>query len=144
MGVLKLYPLLIIISPDSTIYRTSSIWGRFLSAVLCLVAQSCPTLCDAMDSSLPGSSVKRILQPRVLEWVAMPSSRDLSDPGMEPGSPSLQVDSFPTELPGQTFSFLLVFYQIWKSFTIIFFSRHILLLLLLFPCSKMVTSLLQE
>ena len=34
------------------------------------VAQSCPTLCDPMDSSLPGSSVHRIFQARVLEWVA--------------------------------------------------------------------------
>ena len=32
------------------------------------VAQSCPTLCDPMDCSLPGSSVHRIFQARVLEW----------------------------------------------------------------------------
>ena len=30
--------------------------------------QSCPTLCDPMDSSSPGSSVHRILQARILEW----------------------------------------------------------------------------
>ena len=36
-----------------------------------LVAQSCPTLCDPMDSSLPGSSVHGILQARVLEWGAI-------------------------------------------------------------------------
>ena len=40
-----------------------------------LVTQSCPTLCDPVDCSLPGSSVLRILQARILEWVAMPSSR---------------------------------------------------------------------
>ena len=34
--------------------------------------QSCLTLCDPMDCSLPGSSVRRILQARILEWVAMP------------------------------------------------------------------------
>ena len=39
------------------------------------VAQSCPTLWDPMDYSLPGSSVHEIFQARVLEWVAMPSSR---------------------------------------------------------------------
>ena len=33
--------------------------------------QSCPTLCDPMDSSPPGSSVPGILQARILEWVAM-------------------------------------------------------------------------
>ena len=36
-----------------------------------LVTQSCPTLCDPMDCSPPGSSVPGILQARVLEWVAI-------------------------------------------------------------------------
>ena len=49
-------------------------------SVLCLVAQSCPTLCDPMDCSLPGSSVHGILQARILERVAMPSSRRSSQP----------------------------------------------------------------
>ena len=39
--------------------------------------QLCPTLCDPMDSSLPGSSVHVILQARILEWVATPSSRGI-------------------------------------------------------------------
>ena len=43
-----------------------------------LVAQSCPTLCDPMDYSLPGFSVHGILQARILEWVAMPFSRGSS------------------------------------------------------------------
>ena len=33
--------------------------------------QSCPTLCDPIDGSLPGSSVPEILQARILEWVAI-------------------------------------------------------------------------
>ena len=33
--------------------------------------QSCPTLCDPIDSSLPGSTVPGILQARTLEWVAI-------------------------------------------------------------------------
>ena len=37
-----------------------------------LVAQSCLTLCDSMDCSPPDSSVHRILQARILEWVAIP------------------------------------------------------------------------
>ena len=37
----------------------------------CLVSQSCPTLCDPMDCSPPGSSVPGILQARILEWVAI-------------------------------------------------------------------------
>ena len=39
---------------------------------------SCLTLCDAMDYSLPGSSVQGILQASMLEWVAMPTSRGSS------------------------------------------------------------------
>ena len=38
-----------------------------------LVTQSCPTLCDPMDCSLPGSSIHGILQERILEWVAIES-----------------------------------------------------------------------
>ena len=44
------------------------------------VTQSCPTLCDPMDCSLPGSSVHRIFQARVLEWVAISFSRGSSQP----------------------------------------------------------------
>ena len=39
------------------------------------VAQSCPTLCDPMDCSLPGSSIHGIFQARILEWVAVSFSR---------------------------------------------------------------------
>ena len=42
------------------------------------VSQSCPTLCDPMDCSLPGSSLHGILQARVLEWVAISFSRGSS------------------------------------------------------------------
>ena len=85
--------------------------------------QLCPTLYDAMDYSLPGSSVRGILQARILEWVATPfrrrqwqptpvhdsstrlkrlssSSRhalhwDLPVPGVKLGFPVLQADSLP-------------------------------------------------
>ena len=46
------------------------------------VAQSCPTLCNTMDCSPPGSSVRVILQARILEWVALSSSRRSSDQGL--------------------------------------------------------------
>ena len=42
--------------------------------------QSCLTLCDPMDRSLPGSSVHGILQARILEWGAVPFSRGSSQP----------------------------------------------------------------
>ena len=48
--------------------------------------QLCPTLCDPKDCSLPISSVHVILQARMLRWVAMPSSGDLPNPGIEPAS----------------------------------------------------------
>ena len=44
------------------------------------VAQSCPTLCDPIDCSLPGSSVHGIFQARVLEWIAISFSRGSSQP----------------------------------------------------------------
>ena len=44
------------------------------------VAQSCPTLCDTVDCSPPGSSVHGILQARILEWVAISFSRGSSWP----------------------------------------------------------------
>ena len=65
----------------------------------CLVAQSCWTLCYPMDYSPPGSSVRGILQARILEYVAIPFSRDLSDPGIELRSPALQADTLPSEPP---------------------------------------------
>ena len=53
-----------------------------------------------MDCSLPGSSVRLILWARTLEWVAIPFSRDLPNPWIEPGSPALQAYSLPSEPPG--------------------------------------------
>ena len=43
-----------------------------------VVAQLCPTLCDLIDYSPPGSSVHGILQARILEWVTVPFSRGSS------------------------------------------------------------------
>ena len=45
-----------------------------------LVAQSCLTQCNPMDCSPPGFSVHKLLQARMLEWTAMPSSRGSSGP----------------------------------------------------------------
>ena len=61
--------------------------------------QLCPTLCNPMDCSLPGSSVHGILQARILEWAAIPFSRGFPNPGIEPGSPVLQTDSLSSEPP---------------------------------------------
>ena len=66
--------------------------------ILCakvLVTQLCLIFWDSMDCSPPGSSVHGNLQARILEWLAIRFSRDLSKPGIEPGSPALQADSLP-------------------------------------------------
>ena len=44
--------------------------------------------------------VHGILQTRILEWVAVPFSGNLPNPGIDPGSPALQADSLPAELLG--------------------------------------------
>ena len=54
-----------------------------------------------MDCSLSGSSVPGILQAKVLEWVAFLSPGDLPNPGIEPGSPTLQAYALPSEPPGK-------------------------------------------
>ena len=56
------------------IYYRPQIRQVILSACMhAKLLQSCPTLCDPMDCSLPGSSVHGISQARILEWVAIPS-----------------------------------------------------------------------
>ena len=115
------------------------------------VAQPCPTLCDPVNCSPPGSYVhgdspgkntgvgchallqrifptqgsnlglphcRQILyftlfyfyfilshqgSPRILEWVTYPFFTSLPHPGIKPGPPALQVDSFPAELPAKPF-----------------------------------------
>ena len=66
-----------------------------------LVTQLCPTLWDLLNCSPLGSSVLRILQTRILEWVALPTPEDLPDTGIKSGSPTLQVDCLLSEPPGK-------------------------------------------
>ena len=54
-----------------------------------------------MDCSLLGSSVHEILQARILEWLPFLPPEDRPNPGIEPGSPTLLADSFPSEPPGK-------------------------------------------
>ena len=56
-----------------------------------LVAQSSSTLCDPMDCT----SVHEVLQARILEWIAMHSSRGSSQTRIKPVSPASQADSLP-------------------------------------------------
>ena len=70
----------------------------YICQLLCLVAQSCPTLCHPMDCSLPGSSVHGN-SPGKNNWSGLPcpTPRDLHKPRIEPRSPILQSDSLPPE-----------------------------------------------
>ena len=82
-------------------WEQTGLWEKAAAPVgsVWLVAQSCPTLCDPMDCSPPGSSVHGILQARVLEWIAIPFSSGSSQPRDQNKSPTLQVDSSPSEPP---------------------------------------------
>ena len=63
-------------------------WGQ-----MCKVTSVVSILCDLMDRSLPGFSVYGIFQAGILEWVAMPFTRGLPNPGIKPRSAVLQVDA---------------------------------------------------
>ena len=64
-----------------------------------MFAQSCPTLCDPMDYSLPGSSVQGISRQEYWSGLPFPSPWDFPNPGIESGSPTLQADSLLSEPP---------------------------------------------
>ena len=66
--------------------------------LLCLVCVSHSALSDSLRPHAlvaPGSSVRGVLQARILEWVAILFSRDLPNPGIEPRSLALWADSLP-------------------------------------------------
>ena len=89
--------------------------NQFLDFVcVCVCARVCVCVCvcvysvmsdslQPLDCSLPGFSVHGIFQARILEWGAISSSGDLTDPGIEhlsSESPALVVGFSTTELPG--------------------------------------------
>ena len=74
-------------------YMTTGKTIALTAAAAAKSLQSCPTLCDPIDGSPPGSPVPGILQARTLEWVATPSSRGSSQHRDEPRSPTLRADS---------------------------------------------------
>ena len=90
------------------------------------VAQSCPTLCNLMDCSLPGSSIHGIFQAIILEWIAISFSRGSSPPRdwtwvsriVERhftvwATREVLKESIKCEVPPLPFSFFLVFYFLW-------------------------------
>ena len=57
---------------------------------MCSVTQSCPTLCDPLDLAHQAPLSLRILQARILKWVAMPSFKGSLNPGIKLRSPALR------------------------------------------------------
>ena len=88
--------------------------------VCVFVTQSCPTLCDPVDCSPSGSSVHGILQAVILEWVAIPFSRDLPNPEIGLQSPTLQADSLSSEPPGKP-----IYIYRYISISIIYIPIHV-------------------
>ena len=74
--------------------HTHTYIGDIDSVQFSSVSQSCRTLCDPMDYTVHG-----ILQARILEWVAIPFSRGLPNPGIKPRSPALHADFLSSEPP---------------------------------------------
>ena len=68
-----------------------------------LCAQSCPTLCDPMDCSPPGSSVMEFSRQEYWSGLPFPSPGVLPNPEIEPGFPALQADSLMSESPGKPY-----------------------------------------
>ena len=91
------------------------------------VAQLCRTLCNPTDCNPPGSSIHGIFQAWILEWLPFPSPGDLPDPGMEPGSPTLQADAFTIwatrEVPLNHKKEWMPFGTIWMDLKIIILSE---------------------
>ena len=97
-------------------------WGRFIVFPNILkylksqivkkseLAQSCPTLCDPMDCSSPGSSVYGILQARILQWLAIPFSRGSSKPRDQTWVSCIPGRVFTIWAKGRRRSQLLVFF----------------------------------
>ena len=122
----------------------SLICAEILCALLCLVTQSCPTLCNLMNCS-----PARLLCPwgssRQEYWSRLPCPPpgDLPNPGMEPRSPALQVDSLPSEPPGifSCFSPLTLHLKLVTETELFSFSSYIYLPLFIFIFPEMFTSI---
>ena len=69
--------------------------NHYCSLLLCLVAQSDLTPCDRMDCSLPGFLAMGLPRQEYWSGLPFPPPEDLTDPGIKPVSPALEVDSLP-------------------------------------------------
>ena len=70
-----------------------------------LVSQWCPTLCDPMAGAHQAPLSMEFSREEYCSGLPCPSLRDLLDPGIEPGSPTLQADSLLSEPPGKPLTY---------------------------------------
>ena len=84
---LPVYFQIMVLSRHVSRSRIVGSCGNSTFSFLVVVTQSCLAFWDPMGCSSPGASVHGILQATILEWVAMPSSRGLSQPRENPGLP---------------------------------------------------------
>ena len=85
-----------------------------LPYIMCVrVAQSCLTVCDPMDCSPPGSPVHGDSPDKNTDGLPFPSPGDLSNSGIEHGSPALQADSSPSEPPGKHLTLIIYLFLIF-------------------------------
>ena len=113
-------------------------WFGYIYTYVCKSLQSCPTLCNLVNCSPPAPSVHGILQARILEWVAMPFSRDLPNSGSEPMSLSLlhwQECSLPLAPPGKPnisrYTYICTYILFFKFFSIRIYCK----ILNILPCA---------
>ena len=81
-----------------------------LVAAADLVAKSCPTLCDPVNCSPPGSSVHGFPRQEYWSGLPFPSPDDHPDPAFEPMSPASQADSLPLSHRGSILEFFFSFF----------------------------------
>ena len=99
-------------SLDST-HFLSGLIGKYFTCLYLTAAklfQSCPILCDPMDCTPPDSSVHGICHAGILQWVAVPSSRGSSNPGIKPlalMSPALAGRFFTTSATWEALVYVL-------------------------------------
>ena len=80
---------------------------NYLKTNICvLVTQSCPTLCNPMDCSPPGSSVMEFSRQEYWSGLPFPSPEDLPHPGIKPRSPTLQADALTCVAPRKPLDFI--------------------------------------
>ena len=73
----------------------------YVCCVLCLAAWLCPSLATPWTVAHQAPLFMGILQGRILDWIAIPFSRDPPNTGIKPRSRTLQVDSLPSKSPGK-------------------------------------------